>query len=523
MSSFPCKSAYRSESCPPLSDSDDDEERGSKGEGNTEGGVVNDESDALVTPPPECLFVDQTSVLGTRTESIAKLEKSADELKLQIENIHMEMERVANEIRDKKKCWLEAILKVVEFEKSIQGIELSISDKLHHFQERIIDLESKRMENFKNSGDRAIHDLLENEIDEVKEEFEKQADADDNEKNEMTTQGQVFAASLGDVTSEYLKLFEEALEEAKTSKSRHTVEDMKEEFYENMALLENLLKRPAKFCVDEGGDRFYLDSSKEKVFKLEHFSSEYKLTGDGGREKVKDGFSLYDDENGEYYVDKRGRKIYTKFYFEDEFGRFFIDVHGNRKYKVDSEASEYELVNGVWKKTKAGTYAVDEKGSRIRPRSEIASDETEEEALAWSSNEKYRHDDVNYIKEAVGPAIRKALAAVALHQPLDPINYFANFLLHYRSNQHMFEKRDEEVKQFIELRDKMKEQTDAEAKANQSDGESRVWSRTEKNSLVNKFLDRLHRNVTFTKSHPPLASLKVREIIKNVRSVIKKP
>lgn len=478
MSSFPCKSAYRSENCPPLSDSDDD------GDGSRDAEIVCDENETPGTPPPECRFVDQSSVLGTRTESIAKLEKNADELKLQIENIHMEMVRVANEIREKKKRWLDAILKVVEFEKSIQCIELSIFDKLHHFQGRIIDLESKRMENYKNSGDQKLHDMLENEIDEVKEAFEKQAEADENEKNEMTTQGQVFAASLGDVTSEYLKLFEEELEDAKTSKSRHTVEDMKEEFHRNMALLEKLLQRPAKFCVDQSGDRFYLDGSKEKVFKLEHFSSEYKLTVDGGRAKVKDGFSLYDDENGQYYVDRRGRKMYTKYYFEDEFGRFFIDIHGNRKYKVDSEASEYELVNGVWKKTKAGTYAVDEKGLRIRPKTDIASDETEEEALAWSMNQKYRHDDINYIKEAVGPAIRKALAAVALHQPLDPINYFANFLLHYRSNQHMFEKRDEEVKQFIELHEKMKEQTDAEAKASQRDGESRVWREQKKKLLL---------------------------------------
>lgn len=40
--------------------------------------------------------------------------------------------------------------------------------------------------------------------------------------------------------------------------------------------------------------------------------------------------------------------------------------------------------------------------------------------------------DLEYIKAAVGPAIKKALTAVAVHQPTDPINYFANFLLNYR-------------------------------------------------------------------------------------------
>lgn len=495
MSSLPCKSAYRSGSCPPLSDSDDDSDV-------EQSQIV---TEAPSTPPPECFFVDQVSSVATRTDSIVKLEKNADELKLQIESIQLEMERVASEIREKKQRWLEAILKVVEFEKSIQEIELTISDKLHHFQGRIIELESKRMENYKGAGDQKIEELLDKEIDEIKEEFKTQSDADDSQKEEMIVQGQTFAASLGDVTNEYLKFFEETLEEAKTHKSRHAIEDMKDEFHRNMTLLENLLGRPAKFCFDKDGERFYLNSSKEKVFKIENHSSEYKLTADGGREKVKLGLALFDDENGQFYVDKRDRKIYTKYYFEDEFGRFFINVHGNRTYKVDSEASEYELVNGVWKKVKAGTYAVDEKGFRIRPKAEIPSDETEEEALARSVNEKYRHDDVNYIKEAVGPAIRKALAAVALHQPLDPINYFANFLLHYRSNQHMFEQRDEEIEQFVKLREQMKEQTEAEAKVSQSDGESRVWSKREM-VLKIKFLDRLHRNVTFTKLHPPSVS-----------------
>lgn len=140
MSSFPCKAAYRSKNCPPLSDSDDDsdvEQSRVSGQPSGVDGIDSKETVVPGTPSPECLFVDETSVTATRTDSIVKLERNADELKLQIENIRLEMERVACEIREKKKRWLEAILKVVEFEKSIQDIELSISDKLHHFQGKI--------------------------------------------------------------------------------------------------------------------------------------------------------------------------------------------------------------------------------------------------------------------------------------------------------------------------------------------------------------------------------------------------
>lgn len=42
------------------------------------------------------------------------------------------------------------------------------------------------------------------------------------------------------------------------------------------------------------------------------------------------------------------------------------------------------------------------------------------------------------MKQTVGKALRKGLAAVLLHQPYDPINYLANFLLHYNHNQRRY-------------------------------------------------------------------------------------
>lgn len=81
--------------------------------------------------------------------------------------------------------------------------------------------------------------------------------------------------------------------------------------------------------------------------------------------------------------------------------------------------------------------------------------ETEEGVFGVAAEElskKLPADDLQYVKDSVGPAIRKALAAVVLDQPADPINYFAHFLLNYRYNQHMFEKRDEELNYYLELR-----------------------------------------------------------------------
>lgn len=451
----PCTAAYRSEKCPPLSDSESENEEQIASET-----IEAPQSQEI---KPECFFVDQSVVNGTRTESIAKLEQSADQLKSQIDDINQEIERVHNEIREKKQRWLDAILKVVEFEKVIQNVENLMADKLYHFQSRIIELESRRMEIFKNSGDEKVRDLLEDEIGEVKEVFGHQAEVDEAGKDEMTQQGQTFAASLGDVVKEYQKFFDEAYESAKLSEPTTKVVSMKQEFDKNMALLMHLIRRPGKFCTDTcTGDRFFLNLDQEKVFKIESYSSEYKLNVDGSREKIKDGFSLHDNENGEFYVDPSGRKIFTKFYFEDEYGRFYIDIHGDRKYKADPEASEYMLVDGKWKKIKDGTYPVDDKGLRIKLKSDDGEIEGVEPTQSVDITEKQLNDDVNYIKETVGPAIRKALAAVALHQPADPINYFANFLLHYQYNQHMFKKRNNDLKHFLELRKEMKMNNDSE-------------------------------------------------------------
>jgi hypothetical protein len=70
---------------------------------------------------------------------------------------------------------------------------------------------------------------------------------------------------------------------------------------------------------------------------------------------------------------------------------------------------------------------------------------THDEVINVESSAARREvDDLDYIKSSVGPAIIKALAAVVIHQPADPIDYFANFLLNYRCNQRMFGKRDQD-------------------------------------------------------------------------------
>lgn len=464
MSSHPCRSAYRSERCPQLTDSDSDDSQRKNEDGREE--ILAEEvhrnstaADASSTAAGsvECFAINRAPDGGTRVDSIARLQTDADKLQEQVDSINFEKERIQAEIRNKRQELIDAIMKVVEYEKSIRAVEDCIADKLHHFQSRIIDIEGKRQEIFLTSGDKQVLDLLESEIKEVKHKHEQQQKSDETDRDQITQQAQYFAASLGDVINEYQNFHKEMMIEMKPDLA---VEAMLEhDFCQNMTQLHHLINRPAMFCKNSKGERFYVNRANEKIFQLEAHSSEYKLNVEGDREKVKCGLTLHLKEHDEYYIDPHGREIYTKYHFEDDFGRFYVDIHGERNYKADPEASEYKIVNGNWVKVKDGTYEKDERGMRVRPNEpEVVIDEQNFEKSSSSGQQisKNSDDDVDYIKATVGPAIRKGLAAVALYQPDDPITYFANFLLHYRYNEHMFEKRDKDLKHYLQQRDAMK-------------------------------------------------------------------
>lgn len=448
MSSNPCKSAYRSERCPPLSDSDTEDEADGKEVAQND----SDEKSTTTISSHECFAIHRGPDDKTRVDSIVRLETDVDKLQQQIDSINQEKLRVQDEIREKRKKLIDAIMKVVEFEKSIQAVEGCIADKLHHFQARIIDLERKRQEIFLTSGDATIRDLLENEINEVKDEHEQQVKSNDAERDQITQQAQLFAASLGNVIDEYQNYHNEMMTEMQPQPEVEA--KLEEDFRDNMKQLNQLINRPAQFCKNSKGERFYLNRETEKIFKLDTHSSEYKLSVGG--EKIRSGFPLSVNDNGEFYIDVRGREIYTKFFFEDDFGRFYIDTHGERNYKADPEASEYKLINGNWVRIKDGTYEKDERGMRVKPEPEVVMNVEDLNTTSEKRTSQSHDDDLNYIRETVGPAIRKGLAAVALHQPDDPVSYFANFLLHYRYNQHMFEMRDKDLKKYLELRETMK-------------------------------------------------------------------
>lgn len=62
-------------------------------------------------------------------------------------------------------------------------------------------------------------------------------------------------------------------------------------------------------------------------------------------------------------------------------------------------------------------------------------------------------DDMRYIQETVGPALRQGLAMMTMNQPADPMTYLANFLLHFQYNKQALQKREEEFAYFMRERE----------------------------------------------------------------------
>lgn len=404
----------------------------------------------------DCFFVDRSSA-GTRMDSIERLKTDMSQLQGEIESIQEKKAQITQRIEQKKNEILEALAKVAELEENLQEIETLLADQLFNFQQQIITLESKLMENFKGGNDNELKNLLENEILELKESFHAQFQKDEKNLSDLTKSAQSFAASIGDIISDIHKIFDAT--------------KINDKLTSDIEKLKNLINRPAQFCFDSNGRRFYFNREKVKVFQDEFHTAHYTIDSEDDEIIAKEALPTESDTNGEFYLDVKSRKIYIKYFFEDDFGHYYIDIHGDRHYKTDAEASEYMLVNGVWVKTAEGTYERDEKGMRIKPvedpvnvnkqESEAEIQDLQNDESTASKKHKISKDDLKYIKETVGPAIIKGCAATYLHRPSDPLSYFANFLIHYRYTEKMIEARDKELSYFIELRKQIKMKCEA--------------------------------------------------------------
>lgn len=189
---------------------------------------------------------------------------------------------------------------------------------------------------------------------------------------------------------------------------------------------------------------------------------------------------VYSDENGNFTVDKYGRKIYTvgkdemlyqlnehntlvplnddeeHIYFYDACGRYYTDAGTERIYKHHRGASEYmlnsagrlvkvfEIKNGVeYFYDHLGRYYVNKQGHHIY-QEDNSDGEYEHDGLgnlvkiheepvnyAPCPIEPITTEENKYLKKEVGEALKICIAEVVLRQPHDPIACLADLLTKY--------------------------------------------------------------------------------------------
>lgn len=139
--------------------------------------------------------------------------------------------------------------------------------------------------------------------------------------------------------------------------------------------------------------RYYINDTRERVYKDHEGASEYVLNKSGYLVKVLekvDGTEYYYDWLGRYRVDEKGRHIYCEEKSSEEYEH---DGLGNL-VKIHSDTFCY-------------------KPCPIEP---ITTEENK------------------YLQLEVGTALKECIAAVVLHQPNDPIIYLSQMLIKYHYN-----------------------------------------------------------------------------------------
>ncbi|XP_062551897.1 cingulin-like [Armigeres subalbatus] len=413
---------------------------------------LKEQRDAVI----DCLEIRELD-LEHRIRSIDLLQVDIQGLELQVSKLIEERERVHEKLMEKRAELRKGIREVVRLEKLIQKIEKDISNRMVAFQQRLEDLELKRLaileDDTLTEEERArLLAELEQEIGTIREKHDADQQLLKEKCEELKARSRSVIEDLDAFKDELVQKHLDEIRELEEKKKNATpselelinarIAELQSEFEENMAMLDVAHTRRQYFNDEHG--RYYINEFGQKVYQRESGASEYILTDEGGWEKIKDAVEIRKDEKGEFYVDNFGRKIYTKRFFEDEFGKYYIDSNGRRIYIeasiITSESESFKESEEELAET-AVTTSEEEMSSHA---SEI---HVPEEVNIQ------RADDFKYIQESVGLPLRKGLALVFLQQPEDPIEFLARFLEKY----HYDQQREAERAQLVEDVEKMKE------------------------------------------------------------------
>uniref|UniRef100_A0A182Y8G7 Uncharacterized protein n=1 Tax=Anopheles stephensi TaxID=30069 RepID=A0A182Y8G7_ANOST len=407
------------------------------------------------------LFTSADSLTAQRTIAIEQREKQGLDLQEHLRTIDLleldrqeiegrvtrlieEREEIQKQLDERRRLLHDGMREIVRLERLIEQIEREMSERTAKFQQGAQRLEQRRLDilNDKTLSPEERARLLaecDAELLELRQSHTSNINLLEARCDELKRLSKSLATDVETFRDEVARKHRDQLAELERQKLLATtpsqialieaqIQLQQAEFNENLTMLSRAQARPEYFFDEHG--RYYFNEAGERIYKRDSYASEYCLGPDGEMVKISSALSLQTDENGVYFIDKFGQKIYQQQHFADAAGEYYLDASGTRVYT--GKTTEPMLsASSEFPSPFERTQPLQPTGST---ESSVADGEFLPESESMQELRGRVANDVAYIEETVGVALRKGLAALSRTRPDDPIGYLADYLALFQKN-----------------------------------------------------------------------------------------
>ncbi|XP_035910939.1 ERC protein 2-like [Anopheles stephensi] len=382
--------------------------------------------------------------LQEHLRTIDLLELDREEIEGRVTRLIEEREEIQKQLDERRRLLHDGMREIVRLERLIEQIEREMSERTAKFQQEAQRLEQRRLDilNDKTLSPEERARLLaecDAELLELRQSHTSNINLLEARCDELKRLSKSLATDVETFRDEVARKHRDQLAELERQKLLATtpsqialieaqIQLQQAEFNENLTMLSRAQARPEYFFDEHG--RYYFNEAGERIYKRDSYASEYCLGPDGEMVKISSALSLQTDENGVYFIDKFGQKIYQQQHFADAAGEYYLDASGTRVYtgkSTEPMLSASSKFPSPFERTQPP-----------QPTGSTESSGADGEFLPESeSMQELRGrvaNDVAYIEETVGVALRKGLAALSRTRPDDPIGYLADYLALFQKN-----------------------------------------------------------------------------------------
>uniref|UniRef100_A0A182F2M1 Uncharacterized protein n=1 Tax=Anopheles albimanus TaxID=7167 RepID=A0A182F2M1_ANOAL len=381
-------------------------------------------------PSVVSLTTQRNLTIEQRDQQAVDLEQQLqmiDQLEAEQQNIEQRVERlieargdVQRQLADWQRILHDGVRDIVRLERLIAALERELTVRKEQFEQTALEMQHKRLDILeddaldtnerserlqgrdvelmerKNSHTSNM-ELLEARCDKLKQLSKNLVATADTFEQELATDFQITMAQLEHEKTLAQTASAQSIVEAK-------VHNLQQEYEQNMQLVSRARIRTSSLKDVNG--RYYLDNTGARIYQRHSGNSACSLSGDGHWSKV--GASVSSNDQGS---------------------------------SISCPTSVGELISGESPATSLlvltpATHATEPQVRRDSNAARTPSP-AESEVVLESESEIIRKrvaPDVAYVQQAVGHAVVKGMAAVALHRPTNPVSYLADYLKHFHDN-----------------------------------------------------------------------------------------